>query len=110
MNHESHLLTHDVMRQTNESPRKNFYLSILSESDKTAEHEMFTSDHGPFHCVRFPSVRGVTTALSGQSGPAIWRRSDGDRNGFDPTGCKTGGCYSAKVRALSATRRRLSPV
>jgi hypothetical protein len=92
------------MRQTNHSsPRKNFYLSMLSESDNTAEHEMSTSDHGPFHCVRFAGVRSVTTALSGESQPAIWRRSDRDRKGFDPTFCKTSACYSAKVRAVSAT-------
>ena len=83
---------------------------MLSKSDKTADHEMSTSDHGPFHCVRFASVRSVTTALSGESGAAIWHRSDRDRKGFDPTSCKTSACYSAKVRAVSATRRRHSPV
>jgi hypothetical protein len=72
---------------------------MLSESDKTADHEMSTSDHGPFHCVRFASVRSVTTALSCESGAAIWHRSDRDRKGFDPTFCKTSGCYSAKIRA-----------
>ena len=76
---------------------------MLSESDKTADHEMCTSDHGPFHCVRFASVRSVTTTLSGESGAAIWHRSDRDRKGFDPTFCKTSGCYSAKIRAVSAT-------
>ena len=76
---------------------------MLSESDKTADHEMSTSDHGPFHCVRFASVRSVTTTLSGKSGAAIWHRSDRDRKGFDPTFCKTSGCDTAKVRAVSAT-------
>ena len=76
---------------------------MLSESDKTADHEMCTNDHGPFHCVRFASVRSVTTTLSGESGAAIWHRSDRDRKGFDPTFCKTSGCYSAKLRAVSAT-------
>jgi hypothetical protein len=70
---------------THQSPRKNFYLSMLSESDKTADHEMSTSDHGPFYCVRFASVRSVTTTLSGESGAAIWHRSDRDRKGFDST-------------------------
>src|SRR6478752_7326003 len=95
---------------THQSPRKNFYLCMLSESDKTADHEMCTSDHGPFDCVRFASVRSVTTAYSGESGAAIWGRSDHDRKGFDPTFCKTSACYSAKVRAVSAARRRHSPV
>jgi hypothetical protein len=76
---------------------------MLSKSDKTADHEMSTSDHGPFHCVRFASVRSVTTPLSGESGAPIWRRSDRDRKGFDPTFCKTSGCYTAKVRVVSAT-------
>src|SRR4029077_18861327 len=84
---------------THQSPRKNFYLSMLSESDKTADHEMCTSDHGPFHCVRFASVRSVTATLSGESGAAIWHRSDRHREGFDPAFCKTSGCYTAKVRA-----------
>ena len=80
---------------------------MLSESDKTADHEMCTSDHGPFHCVRFPSVRSVTTALSGESGAAIWHRNDRDRKRFDPTTCKTSSCYSAKVRAASDADSRL---
>jgi hypothetical protein len=72
-NYELRRLTHDVARQTNhQPPRKNFYLSMLSESDKTADHEMSTSDHGPFHCVRFASVRSLTTAHSGESDAAIW--------------------------------------
>jgi len=83
---------------------------MLSESDKTVDHEMCTSDHGPFHCVRFASVRSVTTAHSGESDAAIWHWSDRDRNGFDPTFCKTSACYGAKVRAGSAARRRHSPV
>jgi hypothetical protein len=81
---------------------------MLSESDKSADHEMCSSDHGRFHCVRFASVRSVTTALSGESSAAIWRRSDRDRKGFDPTFSKTSACYSAKVRAVSAARRRQS--
>ncbi len=69
-----------------------------SESDKRADHEMCSSDHGRLRCVRFASVRSVTTALSGESGTAVWHRSDRDRKGFDPTFCKTSACYSAKVR------------
>ena len=76
---------------------------MLSESDKSADHEMCSSDHCRRHCVRFASVRSVPTALSGESQPAIWRRSDRDRKGFDPTLCKTTACYSAKVKAVSAT-------
>ena len=72
------------------------------ESDKTADHEMSISDHGPFHCVRFAGVRSVTTTLSGESGAAIWHRSDRDRKGFDPTFCKTTLWYSAEVIAVSA--------
>ena len=72
---------------------------MLSKSDKTADHEMSTSDHGPFHCVRFASVRSITAALSGESGAAIWHGSDRHRKGFDPAFCKTSGCYTAKVRA-----------
>jgi hypothetical protein len=82
---------------------------MLSESDKSADHEMCSSDHGRFHCVRFASVRSVTTALSGEGGAAIWRRSDRDRKGFDSTFYETPACYSAKVRAVSAARRRHSP-
>ena len=81
---------------------------MLSESDKSADHEMCSSDRGRFHCVRFASDRSVTTALSSESGAAIWRRSDRDRKGFDPTFYKTSACYSAKVRAVSAVRRRQS--
>ena len=76
---------------------------MLSKSDKSADHEMCSSDHRRFNCVRFASVRSVTTALSGESQPAIRRRSDRDRKGFDPTLCKTTACYSAKVKAVSAT-------
>jgi hypothetical protein len=79
---------------------------MLSESDKSADHETCSSDRGPFHCVRFASVRSVTAALSGESGAAIWRRSDRDRKGFDPTFCKTSARYSAKVRAVLAARPR----
>jgi hypothetical protein len=46
---------------------------MLSKSDKSADHEMCGSDHGRYDCVRFASVRGVTTALSGESGATIWR-------------------------------------
>ena len=41
--------------------------------DKSANYEMYSSDHGRFHCVRFTSVRGATTAFSGESVAAIWR-------------------------------------
>jgi hypothetical protein len=77
---------------------------MVWESDKSADHEMCSSDHGRFHCVRFASVRSVTTALSGESGAAIWRRTDRDRKGFDPTFCKTSACCSAKVSAVSAEK------
>ena len=82
---------------------------MLSESDKTADHEMCSSDHCRRYCVRFAGVRSVPTALSGESQPAIWRRSDRDRKGFDPTFCKTSARYSAEeIRAVSAARRRHS--
>ena len=67
---------------------------------------MCSSDHRRLHCVRFASVRSVATALSSESQPAIWSRSDRDRKGFDPTFCKKSACYSAKLRAVSAARRR----
>lgn len=82
---------------------------MLSESDKSADHEICSSDHGRFHCVRFTNVRSVTTALSGESRAAIWHRSDRDRKGFDPTFCTTSACYSAKVSTVSAATRRRSP-
>jgi hypothetical protein len=46
---------------------------MLSDSDKTADHEICSSDHGRFHCVRFASIRGLPTAFSGESGAAVWR-------------------------------------
>jgi hypothetical protein len=46
---------------------------MLLKPDKSAEHEKCSSDHGRFHCVRFTSVRGATTALSSESGAAIWQ-------------------------------------
>jgi hypothetical protein len=39
--------------------------------DKSANHEVCSSDHSRFHCVRVASIRGVTTAFSGESGAAI---------------------------------------
>jgi hypothetical protein len=77
---------------------------MLSKSDKSADHEMCSSDHIRFHSLRFAGIGSVTTALSGESGAAIWRRNDRDRKRFKPTFCKTSACYSAKVRAVSATR------
>jgi hypothetical protein len=44
---------------------------MLSEFDKTARHEMCSSDHVRFGCVRFAGIGGVTTAFSGESWPAI---------------------------------------
>jgi len=82
---------------------------MLSESDKSADHETCSSDHGRFHRVRFTNVRSVTTALSSESGAPIWHRNDRDRKGFDPTFCKTSACYSAKVNTVSAATRRRSP-
>jgi hypothetical protein len=84
------------------TPRKNFYLSMPWEPDTTAHHEMSTTDHGRFHCVRFANVRSVTTALSGESQPPLWRRSHRDRKGIDPTFGKTSVCFSAKLSAVSA--------
>jgi hypothetical protein len=72
----------------------------------SADHEMCNGGHGRFHCVRFASVRSVTTALSGESGVAIWRRSDRNRKGLDPTFCKTSACYSAELSAVSTARRK----
>jgi hypothetical protein len=47
-------------------------LVMLSDSDKTANHEMCSSsDHGRFHCVRFAGIRGFETAFSGESVTAI---------------------------------------
>ena len=80
---------------------------MRSESDKSADHEICSSDHCRFHCVRFASVRSVSTALSGESGAAIWRRTDRDRKGFDPTFCKTSACCSAKVSAVSAAKAQV---
>ena len=85
-----------------DSPRKNFYLSILRESDNSVDYEMCSSDHGRLRCVRFESVRSATTALSGESGATIWRRSDRYRKGSNPTFCKTSACYSAEINAVSA--------
>jgi hypothetical protein len=84
------------------SPRKNFYLSIRSESDNSVDYEMCSSDHGRLRCVRFESVRSATTALSGESGATIWRRSDRYRKEPNPTFCKTSACYSAEINAVSA--------
>jgi len=82
---------------------------MLLKSDKSADHEVCSSDYGRFHCVRFTSVRGATTALSSESGAAIWQWSDRDRKKSDPTLCKTSACYSAKVSAVSAATCRRSP-
>jgi len=112
-NHESqngNLASPLKRKHFNQSPRKNFYLLILPESDKTADHAICSSDYRRLHCVRFASVRSVATAVSSESQPAIWCRSDRDRKPFDPTFCKTNACYSAKVRSVSAARRRHSPV
>jgi hypothetical protein len=79
---------------------------MLSESDNSADHEICSSDHGRFHCVRFASVRSVTTALSGESGAAIWRRSDCDRKGFSPAVSEKSACYRAAIAGVSAATRR----
>jgi len=86
------------------SPRKNFYLFILSQPDKTEIMRCLSVIVFVFNCVRFANVCSVTTALSSESQPAIWRGSDCDRKGCDPTFRKTSACYSAKVSAASAAR------
>jgi hypothetical protein len=45
-------------------------LAMRLDFDKSAGHEMCSSDHGRFHCIRFASVRGFATAFSGESGAA----------------------------------------
>ena len=56
---------------SNESrPRENFLVTLL-QFDKTARHEMCSSDHIRFYCVRFAGMGSVTTAFSGESRPAI---------------------------------------
>jgi hypothetical protein len=44
---------------------------MLSEFDKTARHEMCSSHHIRFGSVRFAGIGSVTTAVSGESRPAI---------------------------------------
>jgi hypothetical protein len=45
---------------------------MLSDSDKTANHEMCSSsDHRRFHCVRFAGIRGFTAAFSCENVTAI---------------------------------------
>ena len=85
---------------------------MLLNSDKTADHEMCSSsDYDRFHCVRFTSVRSVTTAVSGEDRPAIYWRSDHHRRRFSPTVYETSACYSAEISAVSAaTRRRFACV
>jgi hypothetical protein len=84
---------------------------MLSDSDKTADHEMCSSDHGCFHCVRFASIRGLPTAFSGESSASVWRRSDRYRKRFGPTSYEASACYSAEISAVSAaTRRRFACV
>jgi hypothetical protein len=46
---------------------------MLSESDKSAHHEVCSTDHNRLHCVGFASIRGLPTAFSGESSAAIWR-------------------------------------
>ena len=56
---------------SNESrPRENFLVTLL-QFDKTARHEMCSSDHIRFYCVRLAGMGSVTTAFSGESRPAI---------------------------------------
>jgi hypothetical protein len=44
---------------------------MLLQSDKTARHEMCSSDHVRFDYARFAGIGSITTALSGENYPAI---------------------------------------
>jgi hypothetical protein len=41
-------------------------LAMLLRFDKTAHHEMCSSDHIRFDCTRFAGIGSVTTAFSGE--------------------------------------------
>jgi hypothetical protein len=46
---------------------------MLSDSDKTANHEVRSTNCDRLHCVRFAGIRGLPAAFSGESSAAIWR-------------------------------------
>jgi hypothetical protein len=44
---------------------------MLLNPDKTADHEVCSSDCNRFHCVRFAGIRGFTAAFSREGVAAI---------------------------------------
>jgi len=44
---------------------------MLPEFDKSADHEVCSSDCIRFHCVRFARIRGFTAAFSSENVAAI---------------------------------------
>jgi hypothetical protein len=46
---------------------------MLSDSDKSANHEVCSSDYDRFYRVGFASISGIPTAFSGESSTSVWR-------------------------------------
>jgi hypothetical protein len=51
--------------------RAKILLAMPLDPAKSGDHEVCSSDHSRFHCVRFASIRGFTTAFPCESGAAI---------------------------------------
>src|SRR5262249_14448815 len=90
----------DVTFQTNHGAR--IFLVMLSQFDKTAVHEVCSSDHIRFRCIGFACTGSVTTSFSSESRSAIQQRDDNHRKRFDPPSCKAAVRYSAEITALAA--------
>ena len=92
------------LSRADDHDRARIFLVMLPQFDKTALHEVCSSDHIRFRCIRFACTGSVTTSFSSESRSAIQQRDDHHRKRFDPAHGEANLGHSAEVSILSACK------
>jgi hypothetical protein len=77
---------------------------------KRRGHEVCSTVHIRLRCIRIANICGFATTVSGEAGATVWRRSDYDRERFNPGFSPRSLRYSAEVGLyLLAGRNKVAP-
>ena len=77
--------------------------------DKTARHEMCSSDHIRVYCDYYAGTRGPTTAFPGEILAAVYRGATIIGDGWIQHTAKQPSGYSGEITAVLVAKRRHSP-
>ena len=91
MNYESRWLARNYRE------REKILLAMPHDPAKSGEHEVCSHVRNRVHRVCIANICGFATALPGEAGATVWRRSNCDRGRFDSIFCWRSSHYSAEI-------------